>query len=113
MTRVSPTTHSGKPYSAKAVMEWTMLSAASPAMPWRAMPARSFASTSPMRALAALEAEGAAQLLGLAAGEAGGDHRHAQELLLEERHAERALQDRLEARDAVPSRGSRPARRRR
>ena len=40
--------------------------------------------------LRALEAEGAAQFLGLAAGEAGGDHGHAQQLLLEERHAERA-----------------------
>ena len=44
-----------------------------------------------MRARRALEAHRAAQLLGLAAGEAGGGHRHAQELLLEERHAERAL----------------------
>ena len=49
----------------------------------------------------ALEAHRAAQLLRLAAGEARGDHRDPQELLLEERHAERALQDRLEARMRV------------
>ena len=44
----------------------------------------------------ALESEGAAQLLGLSAGEARGDHRHTQKLLLEQRHAERALEHRLE-----------------
>ena len=49
-------------------------------------------------ALAALEAERPSELLGLGRREAGGDHRHFQELLLEERHAERAPQDRLEAR---------------
>ncbi len=46
MTSVSPTTHSGKPYKANAVMEWMIASAAAPEMPWRAMPARSFTSTS-------------------------------------------------------------------
>src|SRR5262245_66384350 len=51
--------------------------------------------------LAALEAEGAAQLLGLAPAEAGRHHRHAQELLLEERHPERAPEDRLETRVRV------------
>ena len=45
----------------------------------------------------ALEAHRAPQLLGLAAGEAGRGHRDAQELLLEERDAEGAFQDRLEA----------------
>src|SRR5437899_8077134 len=55
-------------------------------------------------ALTALEAEGAAQLLRLAAGEARGHHRDAQQLLLEERHAERARQDRLEARVRVRDR---------
>ena len=49
-------------------------------------------------ALGALEAEGAPQLLGLAAGEARRRHRHPQELLLEERDAERAGQDGLERR---------------
>ena len=48
--------------------------------------------------LAALEAEGAPQFLRLAAGEARRRHGHAQELLLEERHAERALEDGLERR---------------
>src|ERR1035437_2491217 len=42
--------------------------------------------------LAALEAEGAAQFLGFATTEAGGNHRHAQELLLKERHPQRAFQ---------------------
>src|SRR6185436_9649808 len=49
-------------------------------------------------ALAPLEAERAPQLLRLRRCEAGGHHRHLQELLLEERHAERATEDRLEAR---------------
>ncbi len=44
----------------------------------------------------ALEAHGAAQLLGLAARESGGDHRHAQQLLLKQRHAQRAPQHRFE-----------------
>src|SRR5207302_1980878 len=43
-----------------------------------------------------LETERAPQLLRLAAAEAGGDHRHAQQLLLEQRDAERAREDRLE-----------------
>ena len=60
------------------------------------MPARSFTSISRMRFSRALEAHGAAQFFGLAAGEAGGDHRHAQQLLLKQRHAQRALQHRLE-----------------
>jgi len=46
---VSPTTHSGKPYSAKAVIAWTISSAARPSIPCRAMPARSFVSISAMR----------------------------------------------------------------
>ena len=48
--------------------------------------------------LAALEAEGAPQFLRLAAGEARRRHGHAQQLFLEERHAERALEDGLEGR---------------
>ena len=43
-------------------------------------------------------AHGAAQLLGFGAGEAGDGHGHAQQLLLKERHAERALEHRLERR---------------
>ena len=39
----------------------------------------------------------AAQLVGLAAREAGRDHRDLHHLLLEDRHAERALQRRLRA----------------
>ena len=59
--------------------------------------------------LRALEAHRAAQLLGLAAGEARGRHRDAQQLLLEERHAERAREDRLERRmrDSAPARARR------
>src|SRR5262245_18200086 len=48
--------------------------------------------------LAALEAEGPAELLGLRPGKAGRDHGHAPELLLEERHAQRAAEDGLETR---------------
>ena len=51
--------------------------------------------------LAALEAERTPQLLRLAAREAGGDHRHAQELLLEQRHAERARENGLERRVGI------------
>ena len=43
-----------------------------------------------------VEPHGAAQLLGLAAGEARRDHGDAQQLLLEERDAEGALEHRLE-----------------
>src|SRR4030095_6776071 len=122
-------------------MAWTISSAAAPWMPCRAIPARSFVSTSAMRrslrlktnsdlktikrergdgvddllgggavdalprhpraqlrldlgheALAPLEAERAPQLLGLRRREAGRHHRHPQQLLLEQRHAERAAQ---------------------
>ena len=55
----------------------------------------------PHALLRALEAHGPAQLLGLAAREAGHGHGHAQELLLEERHPQGALQDRLERRVRV------------
>ena len=48
--------------------------------------------------LGSLEPERAAQLLRLAAAEARRDHRHPQQLLLEERHAERPREDRLERR---------------
>ncbi len=54
--------------------------------------------------LRALEAHGAPQLLGFAAGEAGHGHGDPQELLLEERHPERSLQDRLERRVRVGDR---------
>ena len=57
-----------------------------------------------LHALRSLEAHRAPQLLGLAAGEAGRDHRHPQQLLLEQRHAERALQDRLERRMRIHDR---------
>ena len=57
--------------------------------------------------LGSLEPERAPQLFGLPAGEAGRHHRHAQQLLLKERHAERPRQDRLERRmrigDRLPS----------
>ena len=43
----------------------------------------------------AAHAHGAAQLFGFSAGEAGDGHGHAQQLLLKERHAERALEHRL------------------
>ena len=46
--------------------------------------------------LGSLEAHRAPQIFGLPAGEAGGHHRQAQQLLLKERDAERALEDRLE-----------------
>src|ERR1019366_3450476 len=46
--------------------------------------------------LAALEAEGAPQFLSFATAEAGGNHGHAQQLLLKERHPQRALQYRLQ-----------------
>ena len=52
-------------------------------------------------ALAALEAERAPEILGLGGGEARRHHRHPQELLLEERHPERALEDGLEARVGI------------
>ena len=54
--------------------------------------------------LGSLEAHRAPQLLGLAAGEAGGHHRHPQQLLLKQRHAERAREDRLERRMRVAHR---------
>ena len=54
--------------------------------------------------LAALEAEGAAQLLGLGPGESRRHHGHAQQLLLEQRHPERAGQDGLQARVRVAHR---------
>jgi hypothetical protein len=56
--------------------------------------------------LRALEAHRATELLGLAAGEARGDHRDTQQLLLEERHAERAREDRLERRMRIGDRRS-------
>ena len=83
--------------------------ARAPVMPRAAMPSRRRCSIACHALDRALEAHRAAQLLGLAAGEAGDRHRHAQELLLEERHAERAGEDRLERRDARRS----PARARR
>ena len=48
--------------------------------------------------LGALEPERAPQLLGFAAAEPRRHHRHAQQLLLEQRHPQRALEDRLQRR---------------
>ena len=48
--------------------------------------------------LGALEPHRPAQLFGLAAGEPGRHHRHAQQLFLEERHPQRPRQDGLERR---------------
>ena len=53
---------------------------------------------------AALEAEGATQLFRFAAAESGGNHGHAQQLLLKERHAQRALQHRFERRMRIDHR---------
>ena len=50
--------------------------------------------------LRALEAHGAAQFFGFAAGEVGGDHGDAQQLFLKKRNAERALEHGFERRDA-------------
>ncbi len=50
----------------------------------------------PHACLRALEPHRPAQLLGLAAGEPGRHHRHAQQLFLEEWHAKRALEDGLQ-----------------
>ncbi len=58
----------------------------------------------PHPALGPLEAERTPQLLGLPAGEARRHHRDPQQLLLEERHAERPLQDRLERGMGIPYR---------
>ena len=49
-----------------------------------------------MRCHGAAHTDGAAQLLGLRAGETRHGHGHAQKLLLKERYAERALQHRLQ-----------------
>ena len=70
-------------------------------MPFVAMPSRSraFDLRHPLRR--SLEAHRAAQFLRLAAGEIRDDHRHAQQLLLKQRHAERALEHRLEQRMRV------------
>ncbi len=75
-----------------------MRSAVSPVMPLLRHPLAQLHLDLLHPLLGALEAHRAAQLLGLAAGEAGGHHRHAQQLLLEERHAERAREHRLERR---------------
>src|ERR1039458_2505527 len=57
--------------------------------------------------LAVLEAEGAPQLFRFTAAEAGGNHRHAQQLLLAEPYPHRAVQYRLQRRvridDGLPS----------
>ena len=58
-----------------------------------------------------LEAHRAPQLFGLPAGESGRHHRDAQQLLLKQRHAERARENRLERRMRDSCTGSRPARR--
>ena len=71
-------------------------SAASPVIPCRAMPVAQLHLDLLHPPLGPLEAERAPQLLGLPAGEPGGHHRHPQQLLLKQRHAERPRQDRLE-----------------
>ena len=75
-----------------------MASCASPAMPLRVHAGAQLHFDFRHALFRALEAHGAAQFLGLAAREAGGDHGHAQQLLLKQRHAQRALQHRLERR---------------
>ena len=59
----------------------------------------------------ALEAQGAAQFFGFASRESGGDHGHAQQLLLKQRHAQRARQHGLERWMQAYRRASRPWRR--
>ena len=73
-----------------------MASAVSPVMPWRAMPARSFSSTAFIARSERLKPKARRKLLRLAAGEPRGGHGHPEQLLLEERHAERAREDGLE-----------------
>ena len=51
--------------------------------------------------LRAFEAHGAAEFFGFASGEVGGDHGDAQQLLLKERNAERALEHGFERRVRV------------
>ena len=82
-------------------MDVMICSAASPVMPLRAMPSRSCIFDLLHPPLGSLEAHRPAQLLGLAAGEPGGDHRNSQQLFLEERHAKRARENRLERRMRV------------
>ncbi len=77
-------------------MLWTMTSCVSAAMPFAAMPSRSFTIELFHALPGAAHADGLAQLFGFGAGEVADDHGHAQELLLKERNAERALQHRLE-----------------
>ena len=75
-----------------------MLSWASGPMPLCVMPCAqpAFKIFHPLHGAA--HSDGAAQLFGLCAGEAGNRHRHAQQLLLKERHAERALEHRFKRR---------------
>ena len=70
-------------------------SCASREMPLRSMPARKFDFDIAHTLFAALETKGAPQFLGFTAAEARGNHGHAQQLLLEKRHPERALQHRF------------------
>ena len=76
-------------------------SAWSPSMPCPGHPFAQLYLDLPHPLLRSLEPHRAPQFLGLPAGEPGGRHRHAQQLLLEQRHAERALQNRLERRMRV------------
>ena len=76
-------------------------SAAAPVIPRAAIPSRSCTSISLHPPLGPLEAHRAAQLFGLAAREPGRHHRDPQQLLLEQRHAERALEDRFERRMGI------------
>ena len=65
-------------------------------MPLRAIPAR-IGLDFPHALLRSLGAHGAAEFFRLTSGESRDRHRHLQELLLEERNAESALQNRFQA----------------
>ena len=87
---------SGNPYSANDVIDGMIASAWSPVDALRGHALAQLQLDLPHPLLGSLESHRAPQFLGLPAGEAGGRHRHAQQLLLEQRHAERALQNRFE-----------------
>jgi hypothetical protein len=89
---------SGKPYSPKPRICSKTRSANSSAMPFfdHARDQRSRCCS--MRPERAPRGHVAAQLVGLAGGVVGGDHRQLHHLLLEQRHAQRLREHRLEAR---------------
>ena len=91
---------SGNPYSANELMFCTMVSCVL-YVDAVGRHARAQLAFKILHALpGAAHAHGAAQLLGLRAGKVGDGHGHAQQLLLKERHAQRALQHRLQRWDA-------------